>query len=616
MRSSQTCRVGLPGRPAHRRGVAGLTLGLLVAAALLAPGASATTSRTGRSQAVIVTGRPGAAAAVERAVRAAGGSVTRQLPVINGVVAKVPADALSTLRMVAGVRSVTTDVSGHFASVSPALGYDPATDSGSLDLISKVVGAQTSWSNGYAGAGVDIAMIDSGVALVAGLTNGNIVNGPDLSFDSQNPALTQNDAFGHGTHMASIMVGRDTAETSSRAYVADSSKGFVGVAPDARVVSVKVGAGDGSADVSQVIAAIDWVVQHAHDPGFNMRVLNLSYGTNSGQRYDVDPLAYAAESAWQHGIVVVAAGGNDGTSVASLSDPAYDPMLLAVGADDPMGTVRTADDTVPAFASHGTAARHVDLIAPGVHVLGLRVPGSAIDAHNPGAVVGGRFFRGSGTSQATAVTSAAVALLLQRSPQLTPDQVKQRLVNSTHAIKDDGELYRGSGLLSLDGSLTQSPRAYAGTAPASTGTGTLDAARGGAYVLAGGVALRGERDIFGRAFTTAAMAACAATASCWSGGNFNGASWSGASWSGASWSGASWSGASWSGASWSGASWSGASWSGASWSGASWSGASWSGASWSGSSWTGASWSGASWSGASWSGASWSGASWSSASWS
>ena len=79
--------------------------------------------------------------------------------------------------------------------------------------------------------------------------------------------------------------------------------------------------------MSQVIAAIDWVAQHAHDPGMNIRVLNLSFGTDSAQAYTLDPLAQAAEQAWKHGVVVVAAAGNEGKSTKSLADPAYDPTF-------------------------------------------------------------------------------------------------------------------------------------------------------------------------------------------------------------------------------------------------------------------------------------------------
>src|SRR5207237_1922272 len=95
-----------------------------------------------------------------------------------------------------------------------------------------------------------------------------------------------------------------------------------GVAPDSTLVDVKVGASNGAVDVSQVIAGIDWVVQHAGDN--HVRVINLSYGTDSVQSSMVDPLAFAVENAWKRGIVVVVAGGNDGDTSKTLADPASD----------------------------------------------------------------------------------------------------------------------------------------------------------------------------------------------------------------------------------------------------------------------------------------------------
>src|SRR3954468_13481904 len=283
-----------------------------------------------------------------------------------------------------------------------------AVDTGSLDEITSIVHARESWAAGYTGKGVDVALIDTGVAPVPGLVSGNVINGPDLSFDSMHPDVRYKDAFGHGTHMASIIAGRDQAGSPS-SYL-DRTR-FTGVAPDARIVNLKVGAADGSADVSQVIAAVNWVTEHAHDNGLNIRVLNLSYGAPAGQDYRTDPLAYAVETAWRKGIVVVVSGGNDGTSFQSLANPAQDPPVIAVGAEDPVGTEQSLDDTVPAFSDRGTALRHVDVVAPGVHVLGLRVPNGYVDQAFPSARVGSRFFRGSGTSQAAAVATGAAALL-------------------------------------------------------------------------------------------------------------------------------------------------------------------------------------------------------------
>ncbi len=172
---------------------------------------------------------------------------------------------------------------------------------GSSAAITQMVGAQGAWAAGITGKGIGIALIDTGVTKVPRLDQGQVVDGPDLSFDSQNPNLTHLDAYGHGTHMASLIVGRDAGATAgpvsgyttcldARTGYSDTTK-FVGVAPDATLINVKVGAADGSADVSQVIAAIDWVVQHRNDIGLNIKVINLSYGTNSSQSFLTDPLA-------------------------------------------------------------------------------------------------------------------------------------------------------------------------------------------------------------------------------------------------------------------------------------------------------------------------------------
>jgi len=477
--------------------------------------------------------------------------------------------------------------------------YDPSTDVNSMASTTSYLGATSWWSAGYSGKGVDVAVIDSGVSPVAGLDGaGKVVYGPDLSLESQAPNLTRYDTYGHGTFMAGLIAGHDAALTTP--YANAPASAYRGVAPDARIVSLKVATADGGADVTQVIAAIDWVVQHAHDPGMNIRVINLSYGTNSTQDAGVDQLAYAAEQAWKHGIVVVAASGNTGyqrgASAPGLADPAYDPWVIAVGASDSRGTSSTRDDTVATFSASSSGCggcKNPDLVAPGSHMQGLRVQNSSIDANHPEGSLGTRYFRGSGTSEATAIVSGAVALLLQKYPQMTPDLVKRFLQTNSGKLGSSDTQAQGAGELRIGQMLATTPQwSYAGqTAENGTGTGSVDAARGSDRLARDGVVLSGERDIFGRSVNSGALAALEANGSSWSGGTWNGSSWSGSSWSGSSWSGSSWSGSSWSGSSWSGSSWSGSSWSGSSWSGSSWSGSSWSGSSWSGGSWAGSSWS-------------------------
>jgi serine protease AprX len=579
-----------------------LAASLLLASLAGAPRAPRLQFR-GPEVAVIVRAQSARVSAVERLVARLGGSVGRRLAIIDGFTARVPASGLGRLAGADGVRGVTADAHGRMLSVDPTLGYDQTADLGSPTNLASTINATPAYAAGLTGKGVDVALIDSGVAPVDGLTApGKVINGPDLSFDSQAPNLTYLDGYGHGTHMAGLIAGRDTAAGT----VPDASH-FTGVAPDARILNVKVGAADGSVDVSQVIAAIDWVVQHRGDNGLNVRVLNLSFGTDSPQPYVLDPLAYAAEVAWRKGIVVVVAGGNDGRTATSLADPAIDPFVLAVGADDPRGTPNPRDDAPASFSSRGTDERHVDLLAPGKSVLSLRDPNSVIDTNFPSARVGDRFFRGSGTSQAAAVTSGVAALLLQQRPNLSPDRLKALLMKSAVEIDARPKL-AGAGVINVGRAMVTAVGPSTQLYPYSLGTGTLEGARGSAHVVdpLTGQSLSGERDIFGQAWNGVTWAPAALAGSSWSGGVWNGSSWSGSSWSGSSWSGSSWSGSSWSGSSWSGSSWSSYGFSSNRWSGSSWSGSSWSGSSWSGSSWSGSSWSGSSWSGSSWSDAEWS----------
>jgi serine protease AprX len=475
--------------------------------------------------------------------------------------------------------------------------YDPATDPYSMYSTLQATWSLTMQGYGYAGKGVDVALIDTGVAPVEGLaTPGKIIYGPDLSLESQNPAFRNLDTNGHGTFMAGLIAGKDS--TLVAPYNTAPASVYRGMAPDARIVSVKVGDADGGTDVSQVIAAIDWVVQHKTDNGMNIRVINLSYGTNSTQASGVDPLAYAVEQAWKKGIVVVAAAGNTGyqrgNSAPGLADPAYNPYIIAVGGFDTNGTVATSDDTMGTYSASSTgcgSCKNPDFVAVGSHLQGLRVPGGFLDQTHPEGLLGTRFFRGSGTSEAAAITSGSIAQLLSMFPTLTPDQVKNFI--RTNAVKVPGAdtQVQGGGEINLAMVTSKNPGSFTQKFTNATGTGTLDSARGTDRLTApNGVTLSGEQDIFGHTWSSSAMATAEAAGNTWSGGAWNGNTWSGNTWSGNSWSGNTWSGNSWSGNTWSGNTWSGNTWSGNTWSGNTWSGNSWSGNTWSGNTWSGGSW--------------------------
>jgi serine protease AprX len=566
--------------------VGAAVVGLLAGGLALAPAAlAATPENSGTPTSVVVRALPGHLSDAQASVRAAGGTVRRTMDSLETVSATVPASALPVLRHGAGVASVS--VNGKVTLSADTGSYNAANDANSIFHSLGSMGAQRYYAAGMTGKGVDIALIDSGVTAVPGLdAPGKVVKGPDLSEEGQVPNLDGMDTNGHGTFMAGLIAGKDGNGLRDAKY-------FLGAAPDARIISVKAADAIGATDVSQVLAGIDWVVQHKNDNGMNIRVLNLSFGTTSTQSYLLDPLAYAVEVAWRHGIFVVVSAGNHGTTLNSLTSPAINPFVMAVGAEDTNNTINRSDDTIPSFSSYGTETRKPDLVAPGKSVTSLRVPGSYLDSTYPAARVGDRFFRGSGTSQAAAYVSGAAALVLQQRPTLTPDQLKDLFKGTASRLQSADSLAQGAGAVNLSAlySKAVNPLAVQVFAPA-TGLGSLEAARGSDHLSMNGVELRGEKDIFGNDFSSAVWAPMSAAGTSWNGGTWNGSTWTGPGWSssGLSWSGVSWSGVSWSGVSWSGVSWSGVSWSGVSWSGVSWSGVSWSGVSWSGVSWSSTDW--------------------------
>jgi serine protease AprX len=566
----------------------GLLLAMLLALTPLAPVAADEELPAGW----IVRAVPGQSASVGSLLVEHGIGAVTPLPIIDGFAVRMTPSTAAVVGASSSVLSMTPDARIELSSWAGG----PPSDEGSIArIVDHVIGANDFWAAGHTGQGVDIAVIDSGIAPVPGLNDpAKVVNGPDISFNALDPELVHLDLFGHGTHMASIIAGSDLP-LGAQPGQKDFRSSYLGVAPNARLVNVKVADGRGLADVSQVIAAIDWTVRHRQDPAHDLdiRVLALAFGTDSLQDMNVDPLAYAVEQAWNSGIVVVASSGNDGTG-QPLRNPARHPSVIAVGAVDTRGTPATADDLPLPFSNCGID-RTVDLVAPGKSVLGLRVPGSFVDYHNPGAVVQNRLFRGTGTSQAAAIVAGAAALVIDQRPGITPDQLKELLSQSAQPLRRVSAECQGAGMVDLSAALSMPTPDVAPRGPFSTGSGSLDAARGTHVLEHEGVPLQGEIDIFGNPWTGTP-----------SDDFFAGGSWSGLSWSGLSWSGLSWSGLSWSGLSWSGLSWSGLSWSGLSWSGLSWSGLSWSGLSWSGANWSGLSWSGLSWSGLSWSVTSWS----------
>jgi serine protease AprX len=332
------------------------------------------------------------------------------------------------------------------------------------------------------------------------------------------------------------------------------------VAPAADLISVKVAGRDGSSDVSTILAAIQWVVSYRD--AYNIRVLNLSLGTDSSQSYRVDPLNFAVERAWAAGITVVVAAGNLGPGGGSVTKPADDPFVVSVGAVDDRGTPGLGDDMLPDFSSRGpTIADGLakpDLVAPGGRVLSLRSPGSTIDTQFPPAT-NGAYRRASGTSMAAGMVSGLAAIVLQMNPTMTPDRLKFALMETAAGAASFDRVAVGAGVPSAYRAATQAPDGLANVGlERSNGLGRLDLSRGSVLVQSDGLL-----PVTLGATSTAQLLLWQPTA-------FTTSTWNTLSWRLSPFAMTAWPGTEWAGKNWQGKNWQGKNWQGKNWQGASW----------------------------------------------
>jgi serine protease AprX len=495
--------------PVARRTVLGLALVVsVIGAAFGGPAVAPPTTPGAGALGVIVQGVAGRSAAA--AVARHGGRVVRDLPIVEGVAARVPRSALAALAGDSGVRAVSPD-----APLAVQADASPVHDASAV--FPEVVGADRLWKGGWQGADVAVAVIDTGIAKVGDLA-GRVKGGIDFT-DEGDPSL---DSFGHGTFVAGILAGDGTASDGANR----------GVAPRADLVPVKIAGRSGATDVSHVLAALQWVVSFRDK--YRIRVVNLSLGTDSTQPYMRSPLNYAVERAWDAGIVVVASASNSGPDPGTVAKPGDAPLVITVGAVDDQATVSRDDDVMAGFSGVGpTAADGLvkpDLVAPGRSLLGLRAPGSAVDDANPNSRVGSDYFRGSGTSFSAAVVSGAAALLLSKEPDLSPDQVKHRLT-STAAPGPVGQL-NVDGAGSLDAYAAATARTLTASnqgVPRARGVGRMQLDRGSLDVAVGD---GNERE--------RAKSERTAQKKAWNGAEYRGTSWNSSRWYGSQWASSRW----------------------------------------------------------------------------
>ncbi|OLD81854.1 MAG: hypothetical protein AUF67_06390 [Acidobacteria bacterium 13_1_20CM_58_21] len=391
-------------------------------------------------------------------VQRKGGLLKSKMDLIKGALYSVPVGSLDALADDADVAYISPN--------RPLSGTSTST----LDYAAESVNAPVAWHQGLDGTGVGVAVIDSGVTAVGDLywwIPANQTYGSRVVY-SQNfvpDAADASDQYGHGTHVAGIIAGAGWFSTGST-----FNHTFKGMAPNANIINLRVLDQNGVGTDSSVIAAIQTAISLKST--YNIRVINLSLGRQVYESYTLDPLCQAVEAAWNSGIVVLAAAGNQGRNnsvgtegYGTISAPGNDPYVITVGAMKTANTVTRVDDTIASYSSKGpTAFDHVakpDIVAPGNQVVSTLAPNAPLlstptdvylseystfttttnkkDKKNSTTsltanAISTSYLRLSGTSMATPAVSGAAALLVQQNPNLTPDQIKARLMKT--ASKD------------------------------------------------------------------------------------------------------------------------------------------------------------------------------------
>lgn len=358
--------------------------------------------------------------------------ITLDLPIINGFAVELPADSVQVLpELGKAARNVHVYLDDKVSIPEPPEynGIEAPVET-SLDTVIPTLELNKLWEQGITGKGVNIAVIDTGVAQHPDVKDRIIhfkdfVNNRKEAYDDQ----------GHGTHCTSIAAGDGKASQGK----------FKGAAPEAGIVGIKVLDGNGSGSFSNVIAGIQYAIEKKDELG--IKVISMSLGGRVSKPYKDDPVAQAVEAAAAAGISCCVAAGNSGPGAKTVGSPGNAPSALTVGAADDKGTVDRSDDSIASFSSRGPTPFDglikPDVVAPGVNIM-------AADTKS-----GYRSL--SGTSMATPCVAGIVAMLRQARPDLSPAQIKDILMaNADPLAQGDGNT-QGKGMVDPQKALDHAP---------------------------------------------------------------------------------------------------------------------------------------------------------------
>ena len=446
-------------------------------------------------------------------VQGRGGKLGARLELVNSGAFSLPASALKDL---------ADDDEVAFIAPDRKL---QATDV----LTSDAVNVSAGWSKnlGNKSSGIGVAVIDSGINdnnldLRNTTAQSRVVYHQDFTGASQynSSGTLVYDTYGHGTHVAGILAGDGT-------HSGGNGSANTGINYGVTLIDLRVLDQNGAGTDSQVIAAIQQAI--ALKSKYKIGVINLSLGRPVFSSYTMDPLCQAVEQAWKAGIVVVVAAGNYGRLSVNGSDgygtvtaPGNDPYVITVGAMKTMNTATRTDDQIASYSSKGpTTYDHVvkpDILAPGNLVTSVISQGSTLATLYPGNMVKGTdnnydYFVLSGTSMATPVVSGVVAMLLQQTSNLTPDQIKARLMKTAYKTfptssvavdPDTGQTYTayydlftvGAGYLDVAAAIANNDKASTTVGSALSPSAVVNA-NGTVSLITGNSAIAGSSVVWG-----------------------------------------------------------------------------------------------------------------------
>jgi len=337
--------------------------------------------------------------------------IVYELPLINSIAVEVPTDNLRQLVPESRAKMVWSD-----AQVHPC-----------LDVAVRAIHADRAHQAGFTGKGVTVAVLDTGIAPHPDLVypESRIIGWKDFVHNRTQPY----DDEGHGTHVAGIIGGNGR----------ESRGKYLGVAPEVRLVGVKVLDEKGGGPISRVVAGVQWAVENKEK--YNIKILNLSLGGPAEKGYRSDPMSKATEAAWRSGFTVCVAAGNTGPKEGTITTPGIAPSVITVGSINDQGTYPRRDDALDDFSSRGPTIDQLskpDIVAPGGDITSLKP--------------GGGYVSLSGTSMATPMVSGACALLLEQKSDYQPSQIKRILLDTSEDRGYD-PMWQGEGYLDLNNAL-------------------------------------------------------------------------------------------------------------------------------------------------------------------